>query len=772
MGDRSETLRVTLAVDGSGQVTGSISGVKKEFSELGSKAIELNQGLELVAKGFDLVEVPLARVVDFAQESLAKFSQQELAIGKLNAELRNSRQFTRGYSDELVALSDNLERTTRFEQEQILATERLLLAYGASRQQIAPLTQSVADLASGLGIDLEGAALKVGKVLDGNEAALSRLGIRVDGHLPKAQQLAQLQQQINEKFGGQAAADVEGYAGQIGLLTKGYDNLQKSIGGAIATTPEFQALIKTLTVDLNAATDAVKGTSGSFVTDFVGTAIPLAVNAVGVFETALFDVVKVFEVLNALRPDKLAETVRRISEGVSLTPMADALEQGILKTAEFQNRFEATAAKIRAEAAQSAKAIADGAKQEAVATNQATDLIASYYAEAAKAADAAGEATKRVGDKAKEGAAAVQQAVVQKFIGSYIVAGQRIDEFGTKVVNIGEQVAEATKKANVKADVTLGLALDPSKAKAQADQFVTEVGGKAVTLGADFDLSKAIRTLDILRARIADTPEGELKIALKAEATDLESEIAAFRERAESEPVTIPVIADTSAAAQAIAGLGKGGIGTVQFGTEQVVDPFAVFQKLGFNTFDVPLRITASGSPTLPFTEYWQNYAPAVISDFVRRTNAEAVDVFSGASEVLARGASVGATALGEQITEVEAFLNRFGSSRPQLNPPIVSGFNLTPESSIGAQQSRNTELLLVQMLEELKGLVGEMRAAGATGERTAKASEAIASYSRETAARSGELLGAMASGRFWATGREQIERDLRARSGDRGRTL
>jgi hypothetical protein len=88
---------------------------------------------------------------------------------------------------------------------------------------------------------------------------------------------------------------------------------------------------------------------------------------------------------------------------------------------------------------------------------------------------------------------------------------------------------------------------DPSAAQAEVERFLATVSATPVTLQTTIDQSQAIRELDLLRAKIADTPEGELKIALKAEASALEKKIAEAQQEAEK-PAIKPIDADISAA--------------------------------------------------------------------------------------------------------------------------------------------------------------------------------------------------------------------------------
>jgi hypothetical protein len=100
---------------------------------------------------------------------------------------------------------------------------------------------------------------------------------------------------------------------------------------------------------------------------------------------------------------------------------------------------------------------------------------------------------------------------------------------------------QATVKASFQEEQKLKINIDHSTAEAELGRFLVSIGAKTAKLTTDADLSGAIRALDVLRSRIIGTPEGELRLALKAEASELEAKIAEIRRKAESEPIKIPV---------------------------------------------------------------------------------------------------------------------------------------------------------------------------------------------------------------------------------------
>ena len=78
-------------------------------------------------------------------------------------------------------LAASLQKVTLFADENILQTEAQLIAFGAARKDIPKLTETILNLASGMGRDLPGATMLMGKALAGEFSTLSRYGIIIDG---------------------------------------------------------------------------------------------------------------------------------------------------------------------------------------------------------------------------------------------------------------------------------------------------------------------------------------------------------------------------------------------------------------------------------------------------------------------------------------------------------------------------------------------------------------------------------------------------------------
>lgn len=206
------------------------------FSRLGASVITLNQAVQLgntIGRTFGAAFHAVIRAAGEAQQAVAALDQT----------LRSTGQYTRGYSDELRALAARLMVLTGNSDEAILGVERQLVAFGATRKQIEPLTRAVLDLSTGMGRDLNGAALLVGRALAGNFTMLGRMGIAVDENASSAVKLDQALGAIARRFGGQAEAQARTYEGRMRVLSELFGELEESIGGAIVNSQSFDRVL-------------------------------------------------------------------------------------------------------------------------------------------------------------------------------------------------------------------------------------------------------------------------------------------------------------------------------------------------------------------------------------------------------------------------------------------------------------------------------------------------------------------------------------------------
>ena len=154
-----------------------------------------------------------------------------------------------GVTAEMVnKLASELQQTTRFEDDAVVAAESLLLTFTNIGKDVFPDTVAVmADMSTALGQDLSTSAMQLGKALNDPVAgisALQRVGVTFSedqkevikklvetGDVAGAQRV--ILAELNREFGGSAKAAGETFGGQLDILKNNLGEVKEKIGAAL-----------------------------------------------------------------------------------------------------------------------------------------------------------------------------------------------------------------------------------------------------------------------------------------------------------------------------------------------------------------------------------------------------------------------------------------------------------------------------------------------------------------------------------------------------------
>jgi hypothetical protein len=193
------------------------------------------------------VKAAFGALTDFVFSSIDSYAAAEAAQKKLAVALRGINQATPQVISDMDRLATQFQRTTVYSDDLVTEMQALLVQVGGVMpQQMEGALQAATDLASGLGVDLRQATMLVGKAFEGETGTLKRYGIVIDEAKLKAEGLPAVLEAIQQKFGGQAQAEAEGYAGKIKQLANAWDNLKESVGKAIVQDPLVIATLREL----------------------------------------------------------------------------------------------------------------------------------------------------------------------------------------------------------------------------------------------------------------------------------------------------------------------------------------------------------------------------------------------------------------------------------------------------------------------------------------------------------------------------------------------
>ncbi len=253
--------------------------------------------------------------MEFLRESVKDFAAAEMAAARLSLALKNSGVVSKEVNENMLAYAETMQRTTAFSHEQVTQVQSMLIAMtGLTGNGLKPLTQATLDLAAGLGIDAEHAALMISKAMEGSNA-LGRYGINVKLAGSEMDRMKIIVDAIREKFGGFAQNELTTTEGKMKQLANTFSGVKEAIGGLIAENlssalPAIVNAINYVVSFAKAAVNTIKYVNAMATTEILAMAIAAA-HAVGLnaewMEKKLVDTITVMTTSKKLMDEGWSE---------------------------------------------------------------------------------------------------------------------------------------------------------------------------------------------------------------------------------------------------------------------------------------------------------------------------------------------------------------------------------------------------------------------------------------------------------------------------------
>ena len=201
----------------------------------------------------------------FISSAIDEWAQAESAQVKLTAALRSQSMAIPSVINGYLGMASSLQQMTTFGDEAIMGVQSMMIQVGGVMPgMMEKATRATLDLAAGLGIDLNTAGLLVAKAMAGNTSTMSRYGIVLDEATLAAEGASYVLDTLNEKFGGQATAQIDTYAGRVKQLNNAWGDYKETIGAFLVNNP---LVISALTNAAETSAEAAKYT-GAVSTSF------------------------------------------------------------------------------------------------------------------------------------------------------------------------------------------------------------------------------------------------------------------------------------------------------------------------------------------------------------------------------------------------------------------------------------------------------------------------------------------------------------------------
>ena len=249
-----DVTKTTKAVnDGLDDVGRNAGKAGKSFTGMGSVMTGVLQGVGQALGGFALqiAGKALSAVTDFIGGAIEEASAWNSVMAQTEAVIKSTggaAGLTATQMSDMAQAMSASNGASLFSDDAILGAQNVLATFtNIKGQNFGGATQSIIDMSQALGIDLNGAAMQVGKALNDpikGIAALGRSGVQFTaeqeatikalvetGDVAGAQAL--MMKELNTQFGGSAAAAVGTYAGQQIVLKEKFADIQQTLGEAL-----------------------------------------------------------------------------------------------------------------------------------------------------------------------------------------------------------------------------------------------------------------------------------------------------------------------------------------------------------------------------------------------------------------------------------------------------------------------------------------------------------------------------------------------------------
>ena len=175
-----------------------------------------------------------------AAAAIVAYREQEAATNALNQALINQGIYSKDLSKHYQEIASDLQRVSTFGDEAIVSAQAQIQQYIGKEKITKELTQATLNFATAMGMDLSSAANTIGKSIGSSTNMLARYGIEIDAGALKSTKLAQVVEQLNSKFGGQALAAADGL-GSLTQMKNALGDVAEEAGKRLAPVITFAA---------------------------------------------------------------------------------------------------------------------------------------------------------------------------------------------------------------------------------------------------------------------------------------------------------------------------------------------------------------------------------------------------------------------------------------------------------------------------------------------------------------------------------------------------
>lgn len=245
----SEDIALRIALKD--EISGGLKKIDNDFKKMGDSASDLESRLTGLVKGFIAFETARRAIVGIFNVTVELDKQ----MARLEGATKRAGLSWAESAPQIDKFTKSLETTKGVIDDYSRESLVRALDYTKNLGKAMDITTAAADLAAAKEMDLVSATDLLGKAYLGKTEMLGRYGIVIDAAIPDGAKFAAVMTQVNERFGGAAAAQLETYTTKIAVLKDRFED----IGEAIGKRSDLKELITDLSVGLGVLSNVIDG---------------------------------------------------------------------------------------------------------------------------------------------------------------------------------------------------------------------------------------------------------------------------------------------------------------------------------------------------------------------------------------------------------------------------------------------------------------------------------------------------------------------------------
>jgi hypothetical protein len=224
------TLKLNLLAD----VSDFSRGINTADDQTGKLESSLRTNGKKMAKSIALVTIAIGGMVAaLALDAAKAVADDEVSQAKFRESLKDSAGVTDEFVDSLDGVIEKMQFMSGFSDGQLRDGLGRLTRSTEDVTEAQELLELAMDISRGTGKDLDTVVGNLAKAYDGNEGALTRMGVPLDDAITKSGDFKDITDELTRLFGGQASEYADTYQGKLDIVNERLGELKESAGAVL-----------------------------------------------------------------------------------------------------------------------------------------------------------------------------------------------------------------------------------------------------------------------------------------------------------------------------------------------------------------------------------------------------------------------------------------------------------------------------------------------------------------------------------------------------------